>query len=161
MHDLNVNDYGILWFFLDPSAPISQGNEHARRSDVCLRPSSKQVVQQEFCYICKRGGNLLQCKHCTISAHSTCLQFAKAKIICGNWTCNFCLFPPRQSQCNCRSNAGAGGRDLSANKKVSPASRACEVNVALEESSSEASEYEKRRQANIARNKNLLVKLGI
>ena len=46
--------------------------------------------QEEYCHICKKGGNLVCCNGCPIAVHKRCLG-SDSSIVRGEWFCPLCL----------------------------------------------------------------------
>ena len=50
----------------------------------------KAKVNNEFCAVCKIGGNLLLCDNCIRSYHLECLKISEEDIPKGKWFCPLC-----------------------------------------------------------------------
>ena len=49
-----------------------------------------QKVNNEYCALCRNGGNLLLCDNCVRSFHLECLKLEEDDIPEGNWFCPIC-----------------------------------------------------------------------
>ena len=53
-------------------------------------PEKIPKINNEFCSICRLGGNLILCDDCVRSFHIECLKISEEDIPEGNWICPIC-----------------------------------------------------------------------
>ena len=65
----------------------------------------KVKVNNEYCAVCKLGGNLLLCDHCVRSYHFECLKINEEDIPEGQWFCPLCTSKKGKKDKNININA--------------------------------------------------------
>ncbi|WAR14925.1 CHD3-like protein [Mya arenaria] len=66
----------------------------------CVPPSQrlKMTDHNEFCRVCKDGGELMCCDRCPSSYHPHCLNPPKKEVPKGEWICPRCSCPPMKAK---------------------------------------------------------------